>query len=193
MDLLRTGPASNQLIEYPSRVIFAFLRKELLSWAIWKLDSMSDSYHCTGSVQTFTFWAFIFSCGRALLYITVFPTGYHIIQLLRFLREVEIFFKRLRKGWIVVHTFIDRFLQRYNLAMWLSIAEARSYTDCFSVATPKIMRLINKDFFSTDTACKTPTNASIFHDTSSMTLDVIKKRIGNFPSGWALNGSQKTL
>ena len=26
-----------------------------------------------------------------------------------------------------------------------------------------------------------------------MTFDVIKKRMGNFPSGWALNGSQKTL
>ena len=125
MDLLRTGPASNQLIEYPSRVIFAFLRKELLSWAIWKLDSMSDSYHCTGSVQTFTFWAFIFSCGRALLYITVCPTSYHIIQLLRFLREVEIFFKRLRKGWIVEHTFIDRFLQRYTCTLSFGLLFAR--------------------------------------------------------------------
>ena len=32
-----------------------------------------------------------------------------------------------------------------------------------------------------------------FHDISSMTFSVIKKRIGNFPSGWALNGSQKLI
>ena len=45
----------------------------------------------------------------------------------------------------------------------------------------------------TDIACKRPTNLSIFHDIASMTFDVIKKRIRNFPSGCALNGRQKTL
>ena len=140
MDLLRTGPASNQLIEYPSRVIFAFLRKQLLSWAIWKLDSMSDSYHCTGSVQTFAFWAFIFSCGRALLSVRLVITLYNYSD----------FFEKLKYSLNLygkVGSLYIRFLQRYNLAMWLSIAKTRSYTDCFSVATPKIMRLINKDFW----------------------------------------------
>ena len=42
---------------------------------------------------------------------------------------------------------IDRFLHCYNLATWLSIAETRSYTDWFSVASPKIMRLINNDIW----------------------------------------------
>ena len=45
------------------------------------------------------------------------PAGYHIIKLFRFLREVEIFFKPLLKGWNVVHTFIARFIHRSNLAM----------------------------------------------------------------------------
>ena len=79
--------------------------------------------------------------------------------------------------------------------------------DWFFIVTPKIIRLVNKDTwrqftwlaslareFSTDTACKTPTNVYIFHHViSSMTYDVIKKRLGNFLSGWTLNGSKKTL
>ena len=89
---------------------------------------MKDSYHDTGTagtVEPFAFWAFILSSGRALLYVTVRQV-YHIIKLFRFLQEVEIFFKPLRKGWNVVHTFSDRFVHRYDAAMWLSITETRS-------------------------------------------------------------------
>ena len=110
---------------------------------------MKDSYHDTGTagtVEPFAFWAFILSSGRALLYVTV-RLVYHIIKLFRFLQEVEIFFKPLRKGWNVVHTFSDRFVNRYDAAMWLSITETRSCVDWFFVATPIIMRLINKDIW----------------------------------------------
>ena len=90
--------------------------------------------------------------------------------------------------------------------MWLSITETRSYMDWFFVAKSQIMRLINTGIWrhlnwlalvagelATGTVFKTPTNMYIFHVISSMTYDVIKKRIGNFLSGWTLNESQKTF
>ena len=90
--------------------------------------------------------------------------------------------------------------------MWLSITETRSYMDWFFVAKFQIMRLISTGIWrhltwlalvagelAIDTVFKTPTNMCIFHVISSMTYDVIKKRIGNFLSGWTLNKSQKNL